>query len=62
MKFRKGKLYFFLSVLVGFYLVFRTIFFVFFGNSSVDVLIGFTVFFLFFLIYKKSRKFLYNYI
>jgi len=61
MKIGKGKLYFFLSVLVCFYLVFRTIFFVFFGNSSVDVLIGFTIFLLFFLIYKKSRLFIYNY-
>ena len=61
MKIGKGKLYFFLSVLVCFYLVFRTIFFVFFGNSSVDVLICFTIFLLFFLIYKKSRLFIYNY-
>jgi len=59
---KKGKAYFFVSVLVCFYLVFRTLFFVFFGNSSVDVLIGFTVFFLFFLIYKKSRLFIYNYL
>jgi len=51
-----------LSVLVCFYLVFRTIFFVFFGNSSVDILIGCTIFFLFFLIYKKSRYFIYNYL
>src|SRR6185437_7018595 len=56
---RKGKNIFILSLLVGFYLVFRTIFFVFFGNSSVDVLIGCTIFFLFFLIYKKSRYFIY---
>jgi len=62
MKAGKGKVYFFLSVLVCFYLVFRTIFFVFFGNSSVDILIGCTIFFLFFLIYKKSRYFLYNYL
>jgi len=59
---RKGKNIFILSLLVGFYLVFRTIFFVFFGNSSVDVLIGCTIFFLFFLIYKKSRYFIYNYL
>ena len=62
MKLRKGKLYFFLSVLVCFYLVFRTVFFIFFGNASVDILIGFTIFLLFFLIYKKSRKFFYSYI
>lgn len=62
MKFVKGKLYFFLSILVCFYFVFRTIFFEFFGNSSVDVLIGCTIFFLFFLIYKKSRYFIYNYL
>lgn len=62
MKLGKGKLYFFLSVLVCFYLVFRTLFFVFFGNASVDILIGFTIFLLFFLIYKKSRKFFYSYI
>lgn len=61
MKLGKGKLRFFLSVLVCFYLVFRTVFFVFFGNASVDILIGFTIFLLFFLIYKKSRKFFYGY-
>lgn len=62
MKVRKGKLYFFLSLLVGFYLVFKTIFFDFFGHSSVDVLIGCSIFFLFFLIYKKSRKFFNDYV
>lgn len=61
MKLGKGKLYFFLSVLVSFYLIFRTVFFAFFGNASVDVMIGFTIFLLFFLIYKKGRSFFYSY-
>lgn len=61
MKLGKWKLYFFLSVLVSFYLVFRTVFFAFFGNASVDVMIGFTIFLLFFLIYKKGRSFFYSY-
>lgn len=61
MKLGKGKLFFFLSILVSFYFVFRTLFFILFGNCSVDILIGFTIFFLFFLIYKKSRLFFYNY-
>jgi len=53
---------FFIFVMLIFYVIYYFIFFVFVGKFSVDVTIGFTIFLLFFLFYKKGRKFIYNYV
>ena len=53
---------FFFGLIVGFYIVCYYVFFLFIGNSSVDVVIGLSIFSLFFLIYKKGRRFIYNYV
>jgi hypothetical protein len=44
------------------YFFFYYIFFIFVGKVSVDATIGFSIFLLFFLLYKSGRKFIHNYI
>lgn len=51
-----------LSSLVSFYFFFNLVFFIFLGNVSSDTIIGFSFFFLLFLIYKKGRKTIYSYL
>jgi len=53
---------FFLGVMISFYVIYYFVFFLFIGNSSVDITIGFSIFLLFFLLYKKGRRFIYNYV
>lgn len=53
---------FLLFVIFNFYVIYYYIFFLFIGNLSVDVVIGFSIFLLFFLLYKKGRRFINNYI
>jgi len=54
-----GFLLFFMFV---FYIIYYYIFFLFIGKCNVDVVIGFSIFLLFFLLYKKGRRFIYNYV
>jgi len=53
---------FFLMLLLVCYFCFYFIFFLFVGKVSVDATIGFSIFLLFFLLYKSGRKFIHNYI
>lgn len=53
---------FFLFMILSFYVVYYFVFFLFIGKFSVDVTIGFSIFLLFFLLYKKGRRFIYNYV
>jgi hypothetical protein len=53
---------FLIFVMFNFYVIYYYIFFLFIGKSSVDVAIGFSIFLLFFLLYKKGRRFIYSYV
>jgi len=53
---------FLIFVIFNFYVIYYYIFFLFIVKLSVDVAIGFSIFLLFFLLYRKGRRFIYGYI
>jgi hypothetical protein len=53
---------FFIFTLFVFYVSYYFIFFIFVGKISVDATIGFSIFFLFFLLYRSGRKFIRSYV